>query len=770
MTVPDKNAMIGPSVTESQFKNGLGDIIDYLHEIEAEGTAVEQIKESVANAVTSAPNEVQQVGYYTGTSNTSLISQDGPSAYAIQMPKTGFIKKIRTQLAGGPSRVRVQVYRPLDKGAKLIETRYYDVGYPASEIDLSDESIHVEKNDLVSLAWVSGTFIRGKIVSTGDPLGNFIVTQTMTVGQQVAISRSRNSLEFQVDLLVDNQLVTTQNIDPLTRLAVGYGVTESIGEFKQGALNTPTTSGSFSFAYGNVDPLPKFGKLKQIKYTTRSISRNVMFRLCVLVPNLDGTYKVATVKQVVAPADSSGVVTATSDHFGEIFVPQNGYTLIAGTVEIDAPLAQVGIAGGFSYIAATDIQLNSNVQVSKNTNNQPISAEFTYETSSLNLQDRVSALENKGLTVSPPLFSTVMDSQSFSGTSLPADWSAEGWTVNEGLFTPSTGSWTTKALSNGSSALANREYSFDIEFMDATNTITGFCTDQIENESGAGALLIDCTKNKLSLYKYNGTQAGTLMVETEIDPIVVNQKYRVVIRKNGYFSTFLLINKTTGATSTLEYSDTTPGRYVQMHGRAGFLHIQGQAKYTNYSFIAFYKKDVHAILVTDSNGERAANVLPNQAWPYQLAEIRRMNADTIMAGRSGDETTNFLKRKQFDLMVWKPKYVVWALGTNDLSQDTWRKNMQQNIVDTLALGATPILCTQVPRGFNSDVNFLMDEDIRNYHFGPYKYVDFSKAVSLNNDGRTWNPIYNSGDNLHVNPAGQARFFQQLMIDAPELFR
>ncbi|WP_269496871.1 SGNH/GDSL hydrolase family protein [Acinetobacter baumannii] len=769
MTVPDKNAMIGPSVTESQFKIGLGDIIDYLHEIEAQGTAVEQIKESVANAVTSAPNEVLQVGYYTGTSNTSLISQDGPSAYAIQMPKTGFIKKIRTQLAGGPSRVRVQVYRPLDKGAKLIETRYYDVGYPTSEIDLSDESIHVEKNDLVSLAWVSGIFIRGKMVSTGDPLGNFIVTQTMTVGQQVAISRSRNSLEFQVDLLVDNQLVTTQNIDPLTRLAVGYGVTESIGEFKQGALNTPTTSGSFSFAYGNVDPLPKFGKLKQIKYTTRSISRNVMFRLCVLVPNLDGTYKVATVKQVVAPADSSGVVTATSDHFGEIFVPQNGYTLIAGTVEIDAPLAQVGIAGGFSYIAATDIQLNSNVQVSKNTNNQPISAEFTYETSSLNLQDRVSALENKGLTVSPPLFSTVMDSQSFSGTSLPADWSAEGWTVNEGLFTPNTGSWTTKALSTGSSALAKREYSVDITILDAS-TITGFCTDQIETEAGAGAVLIDCTQNKLILYKYNGSSAGTSVAEVSIEPIVLNSKYQLRIEKNGYFNNISLINKTTGATYKLEYSDTTTGRYVQMHGRAGFLHLQGGAKFNNYLFKAFYPIDLHVLFIGDSNKERAANVLPNMTWAFQLVDMRRMNGDAAIAARSGDETPNFLKRKEFDLMRWKPKYVVWALGTNDTDINVWRTNMAQNIADTLAIGAIPILCTQVPRGSTSNLHYQMDEEIRSGAFGNYKYIDLAKAVSLNNDGFTWNPAYNSGDNLHVNPAGQSRWVQQALIDAPELVR
>ncbi|MDC5419718.1 hypothetical protein OHW95_11170, partial [Acinetobacter baumannii] len=137
---------------------------------------------------------------------------------------------------------------------------------------------------------------------------------------------------------------------------------------------------------------------------------------------------------------------------------------------------------------------------------------------------------------------------------------------------------------------------------------------------------------------------------------------------------------------------------------------------------------------------------------------------------SGDETPNFLKRKEFDLMRWKPKYVVWALGTNDTDINVWRTNMAQNIADTLAIGAIPILCTQVPRGSTSNLHYQMDEEIRSGAFGNYKYIDLAKAVSLNNDGFTWNPAYNSGDNLHVNPAGQSRWVQQALIDAPELVR
>lgn len=733
--------------------------------------ALTDAKSYAENAVISSPNKIESYGYYTGTSETSLLSQDGPDAYAVQVNSSGYIKKFRTQLAGGgPTQARVQVYRPSQKGATLIETRVYTVEYPESEVSLVDNPIHVEKNDLVTLAWISGIYIRGKLVESGDNLGSVIVSQTLTVGQEVAIKRSRNTLEFQFDLLVDT-VVPNNTVDYLTREAIGKRIPETLQTFSVGALNSPTSPGDTNYAYGYIDALSAFGKLKKLEYTTRNTTpRNALFRLCILTPNADGTHKVSDVRQVVAPVNSSGVCIATDTNFGDIFVDKGGFVLIIGTDIIDAPIVQIGIAGGFSYISKADINIGSNVTVSRNSNNQPLSIKLTYEQSNININERLLALEQNSVVVPPPLYSTQIDYQNFNGTVLPSDWNAPNWTVNNGLVTPATGSWTAKALSTGSSALANREYSFDIEFTDVTTTITGFCTDQIEFESGAGALLIDCTQNKLILYKYNGSAAGTMMVETAIDPIVVNQKYRVVIEKNGYFSHISFINKTTGVTAKLEYSDTTSTRYVQFHGRAGFLHIQGSAKFTNYSFKALYPKEVHAILIGDSNSERAANVLPNMTWAFQLAEKRRMNADVIVAGRSGDETPNFLKRKDIDLKKWLPKYVVWALGTNDTDQAVWRTNMQQNIADTLALGAIPILTTQVPRNQANGLHFLMDEDVRNGYFGNYKYIDFAKAITLNNNGYTWNPIYNSGDSVHVNPLGQSRILQQIEIDAPELIR
>lgn len=734
-------------------------------------SALDLAKDFAENAKISSPDTIKQFGYYTGASPTTLVAQDGPSAYAVQVKNAGYIKKFRTQLAGGgPTDVRVQVYRPSDKGATLVETRYYTVSYPNSEVNIADNPIKVNKYDLVTLAFVSGIFLRGKVVTAGDPLGSLIVTQTMNIGQQVAISRSRSSLEFQIDLLADDALqVLNEKIDPISRLALGYGIPETISTFKQGALNSPTTTGSFNFAYGNIDGLTKFGKLSQVKFTTRSLSRDVLFRLCVLVPNSDGTYKVEIVKQVVAPSNSLGVVTANATHFDDIFVPKGGYVLLAGTTEIDAPLAQVGISGGFSYIPAENIQLNANVQLSKNSNNQPISIEYTYETSSSNLDERVAVLESENVYAAPPLYSTVLDSIKFAGNVIPEGWAAPNWTIDDnGLHSPSVGGWNVTALATGFSAIANREYRQDFSVSNV-NSVFGFCTAPIEINSGAAVALVDGSNKKLQIFLWDGNAQGTLVSEVDIPPLINGVIYSLIVEKHGYFSTVKLINKTTGVTNIVEYSGTNP--YVQFHGRAGFIFISGSVVFKKYSFNAFYPRKVKAIVIGDSNSERAATVLPNETWAFKYADLRRMNADVIVAGRSGDETPNFLKRKEYDLKKWQPEYVVWALGTNDTDRNVWRANMQQNIADTLALGAIPILVTQVPRGSSSDIHYLMDEDIRNKFFGEnIRYVDFAKAVSYNNDGYTWNPLYNSGDNLHVNPLGQDRCLQQLLIDAPELLR
>ena len=278
--------------------------------------------------------------------------------------------------------------------------------------------------------------------------------------------------------------------------------------------------------------------------------------------------------------------------------------------------------------------------------------------------------------------------------------------------------------------------------------------------------MVDGTQNKLIIYSWDGTNAGASVASIAIPSLVVGRNYYLQVEKNGYFSTITLTDILTREVSKIEYSSSIP--YVQFHGQAGVMFISGNITVKHFNFNAIYPEKPQAIIVGDSNSERAANVLPNETWAFKFADLRKANADVIVAGRSGDETPNFLKRKDADLLLWKPKYVIWALGTNDTSQSIWRTNMTQNIADTIALGAEPILVTQVPRGSISDIHYLMDEDIRNGYFGNYRYVDFAKAVSTGNNGYTWNPSYNSGDNLHVNPAGQQVFLNQLLADIPDL--
>ena len=178
---------------------------------------------------------------------------------------------------------------------------------------------------------------------------------------------------------------------------------------------------------------------------------------------------------------------------------------------------------------------------------------------------------------------------------------------------------------------------------------------------------------------------------------------------------------------------------------------------------------MRAVLLGDSNLEGTALQAGQSSWGYQLAALRS-EGDVAVAGRAGDTTPNFMvQRRVTDLQSWaSAKYVVIALGTNDTNHASWRTNIATMIADAIAIGAEPILCTMLPRPSDQAVKTLMNTDIRGHYFGRYRYIDFATALSVNQDSVTWDALYQTGDNVHANLAGQQRMLQQVLADAPYL--
>lgn len=387
----------------------------------------------------------------------------------------------------------------------------------------------------------------------------------------------------------------------------------------------------------------------------------------------------------------------------------------------------------------------------------------------LDLDDRVVILEDAPGADVEIQHSTSLVHESFSGVALPAGWTESGgWTVSNGLVAPGSGGWSTVALSAGYSSLAKRRLTARVQVNDAAS-VFGICTSPQESNGGAVAM-VDGAAGKLRLYSWTGSStSGTYANEVALPAaLVVGRYYMLTAEKDALSSTITFTDTVTQQSCSV--TENHDAGYRQFHGRAGVMFLSGAVVFDWFTVDALYPQAAQTVLIGDSNSE--GNFLPvgSPSWAYQLAALRSVEGDFVVAPRAGDETPNFEDRKVHDLLPWLPKYVVLSLGTNDTSQATWRTNIAATIAEIEGLGAEPILCTQIPRTAAQALRTAMNADIRGFYFGKYRYIDLALAVSQAHDGVTWDPTYDYGDGIHANAAGQEKMYLQALADAPFLVR
>lgn len=151
---------------------------------------------------------------------------------------------------------------------------------------------------------------------------------------------------------------------------------------------------------------------------------------------------------------------------------------------------------------------------------------------------------------------------------------------------------------------------------------------------------------------------------------------------------------------------------------------------------------------------------------YNLGDAKRV----ILAPRANDHSSLFIstKREENDFFEWLATYTIIAFGANET--DFWRLNMNTiaAIAKAEARGSKPVLATLLPRTtIQTTVIDPYNAKVRNREFGDYDFIDFAKAVTLNNDGVTWDPA-KAFDTAHPNAAGQLAMYAQLKADAPYL--
>lgn len=610
------------------------------------------------------------------------------------------------------------------------------------------------------------------IYADGGARGSALSKSSFTVGETVSVTGTYAQtilLDFTTELLasqaMDSRLVSTE------AEVVGIKSALSLALTTHGTLDGPSTWGALDRSFGYA--VKAAGQLSKFSVNVSAAGQgelHIYKKLAV------GSYQVRSITPLQLAA--AGVNTFVLDLRVEVdevvaYAPKVGalarYTADAA-LEVGlylGPIAtQVGNTNTSSGMTRPALQFVVSSSASmESTNNRVAGLAVSVESTGA----RVAALEESPATGADHKFATSLLREMFPDSALPAGWTeAGGWTVNNGLVSPVTGGWGCYALSPGYAGLIKRQICAKVRVDDAAS-VFGLCTSPPENSGGAVAL-VDGAAKTLRLYSWTGlASAGTYSSEVVIPfSLVVGRSYTLEVYKDGLKSTIRLTDTVTQV--SCEVSEDHNAAYRQWHGRAGVMFHSGAIKVDWFNVNGGYPKELRGLIVGDSICEGMYLPLNSPSWAYQVANVRGAEGDFAVAPRAGDETPNFMLRKVHDLDPWKAQYVVLALGTNDISQATWRTNIASLIGQIVAAGGEPILCTQVPRTASQALRTAMNDDVRSGYFGRYRYIDFALCVSLNNDGVNWNPIYDYGDHIHPNGAGHAKMFAQAMLDAPFLVK
>lgn len=358
--------------------------------------------------------------------------------------------------------------------------------------------------------------------------------------------------------------------------------------------------------------------------------------------------------------------------------------------------------------------------------------------------------------------------------SLPANWVNTGsWTFAGGLKSPVTGGTTVQCYSNTYSTLDRHTMRARVK----VNNITSSFGLMKRHSLHGGLGLISFSSMKLKLYRaYTG---GALPVENLAVnitiPIVLGREYIVTYSKDACIHTLSIQDAMTGESNVAVFdnSTVTNTNYCgKQWGGTGFLFMGGDILIKKFDYICNAPKNPKVLILGDSITE--GFLLDNNTatytdrWCHKVRE--KLNGNCVISGRGSGDTADLITKLAEDLDRFLPKYVVIAIGTNDIVLNgnvaPYLTNMPTIISRVLAVGAIPILVA--PCTYGGANMAMMQQEYDYVNAQPYSVVHFNYAVSLNHDGITHDGSL-SIDGVHPTKAGHLAMFNQFLIDAPEVF-
>lgn len=317
--------------------------------------------------------------------------------------------------------------------------------------------------------------------------------------------------------------------------------------------------------------------------------------------------------------------------------------------------------------------------------------------------------------------------------------------------------------------------------MTASNQQVGIAFKPIDLLVGTG-IIVDGSDNTLKSYLWTGaSSAGTADASAAIPWTVNGSSWKLEAKKERLKDTYTLTNVVTQQSvqiiNDVAASDPDDGRQFGLPGVVFPSTSSGGVVISRFMMVPDVPSPrpsaAKKIIAGDSIVEGSAlGVDFDDAWTYLLEDAREAALgvrDLVVAGRGGDESTNFLGRLNELLSLCNSDTEFWiAIGTNDTSQATWRTNIATAIARIRTKTQHIRQVALVPKsGGGAAVRNLINADIvANYFDLPLPPIRMDLAVSDGNDGETWNPTYNL-DGTHPNAIAGPVMLAQVLIDAPE---
>lgn len=350
--------------------------------------------------------------------------------------------------------------------------------------------------------------------------------------------------------------------------------------------------------------------------------------------------------------------------------------------------------------------------------------------------------------------------------SLPEGWINNGFIINNGLQSPACGGIDTTAYWDIYSTLDAHTVRARIKIIDTQSSFALFKKYKLQG----GIAVIDCGNKVMNLYKtWEGGELPETVLSTPITiDIVANHEYMVSYEKaNGSFHKLTITDTVTGQSCSTSYLNSSHpfSEYAgKQWGSPGVMFLSGNIIVKKFEFISIAPKDSKVLMFGDSIAE--GHGLDDNRATYDdrcYAKVRdAINGNCVICGRGSGDSEDLLKRMDFELEKFTPRYVIVMIGTNDTNIDTWQTNIDIAISKIESKGAIPILCVP-PLG-----RVLVQQMASYLTNKPYTVVRMDYATSIGNDGLTQDATL-FVDGTHPNTAGNLKMYNQLRLDAPEIF-